>query len=262
MTSGTSLNSLKKPLKERLFTLFQFSRGMKGYAALTQCYQAPLSYKAAFVCEHKIRQAITGVTHLAKDEYLRGDVEADIIFVGGHKRPKRHSAHRVDRRLKEYQNGKRQGILVIRERGPNGRIVTHLARNEAQARDYIFLSVEAGARLFLDSATEWSGLDSHFDVHLVDHSTTYARWEHGLAINTNQAESYNSRLRRAEIGIHHRVAGRYSGAYAREMAWREVNRRVTANALFEALLSACLKHPPCRTWLGYWDKRAPAEVAA
>ena len=34
--------------------------------------------------------------------------------------------------------------------------------------------------------------------------------------STNQAESFFSRLRRAEIGIHHHIAGLYLGAYAAE----------------------------------------------
>jgi hypothetical protein len=38
---------------------------------------------------------------------------------------------------------------------------------------------------------------------------------------TNQAESYISRLRRAEIGQRHHIAGPHLGQYAGEMAWRE-----------------------------------------
>lgn len=59
---------------------------------------------------------------------------------------------------------------------------------------------------------------------------------------TNQAESFFSRIRRAEIGIHHPIAGPYLSAYASEMAWRENNRRVTA--------SAALTHPVSRQWKG------------
>ena len=40
----------------------------------------------------------------------------------------------------------------------------------------------------------------------------------------NQAESFFSRLRRAEIGQHHRI-GIHLHQYAGEMAWREANRR-------------------------------------
>ncbi|MCA6104578.1 transposase [Bradyrhizobium australafricanum] len=39
----------------------------------------------------------------------------------------------------------------------------------------------------------------------------------------NRAEEYFSRLRRAEIGIHHYVAGAYLLRYAQESSWREDN---------------------------------------
>ena len=44
---------------------------------------------------------------------------------------------------------------------------------------------------------------------------------------TNWAEEYFSRLRRAEIGIHHHIAGAYLLRYAQESSWREDNRRVS-----------------------------------
>jgi hypothetical protein len=49
---------------------------------------------------------------------------------------------------------------------------------------------------------------------------------------TNAAESFFSRIRRAEIGVHHKLAGNYLGAYAAEMAWREDNRRRSNGAQF------------------------------
>ncbi len=44
---------------------------------------------------------------------------------------------------------------------------------------------------------------------------------------TNWAEEYFSRVRRAEIGIHHHIAGAYLFLYAQESSWREDNRRVS-----------------------------------
>ena len=44
---------------------------------------------------------------------------------------------------------------------------------------------------------------------------------------TNWAEAYFSRLRRAELGIHHHIAGAYLLRYAQESSWREDNRRVS-----------------------------------
>ena len=41
------------------------------------------------------------------------------------------------------------------------------------------------------------------------------------------AEEYFSRLRRAEIGIHHHITGSYLRRYAQESSWREDNRGVS-----------------------------------
>jgi hypothetical protein len=71
---------------------------------------------------------------------------------------------------------------------------------------------------------------------------------------TNQAESYFSRLRRAEIGQHHHISGQYLGAYAAEMAWREDNRRQSNGALHQAATGAALGHPVSQIWKGYWRR--------
>ncbi len=42
---------------------------------------------------------------------------------------------------------------------------------------------------------------------------------------TNGAETFFSRMRRAEQGHHHHIAGAYLGRYAQESAWREDHRR-------------------------------------
>jgi ISXO2-like transposase domain len=70
------------------------------------------------------------------------------------------------------------------------------------------------------------------------------------------AESYFSRLRRAEIGTHHHIVGRYLGAYAAEMDWREDNRRESNGAQFDRITRAAAAHPVSRQWKGYWQRRA------
>jgi hypothetical protein len=71
---------------------------------------------------------------------------------------------------------------------------------------------------------------------------------------TNQAESFFSRLRRAQIGTHHHISGRYLAAYASEMAWREDNRRVSNGEQYLMATNAALKHSVSREWKGYWQR--------
>jgi ISXO2-like transposase domain len=70
---------------------------------------------------------------------------------------------------------------------------------------------------------------------------------------TNQAESFFSRLRRAEIGQHHRI-GVHLHQYAGEMAWREDNRRKPTGAQFMLCAGAAAVHPVSRRWAGYWQR--------
>jgi hypothetical protein len=74
--------------------------------------------------------------------------------------------------------------------------------------------------------------------------------------HTNMAESFFSRLRLAEIGTHHHMAGRYLGAYAAEMSWREDHRRVSNGGQYLAVTAAALAHPVSRQWKGYWQRAA------
>jgi ISXO2-like transposase domain len=70
----------------------------------------------------------------------------------------------------------------------------------------------------------------------------------------NDAESFFSRLRRSEIGIHHHIAGPYLNAYAAEMAWREDNRRRSNGEQYLIAVNSALAHPVSRQWKGYWQR--------
>ena len=177
------------------------------------------------------------------------------MFVGGHKRPRNKAQFRVDRRKKQYRSEKRQGVLVMRERGPGGRTLTFLAKEEKDAIPYIQRHLVEHSSLYVDGDMSFETLNAHYDVHVVVHDQEFARWADGRSINTNLAESYNSRLRRAEVGIHHRIAGRHLLDYTDEMAWRETFRRETARQLFTRLLTTALKAPPDKRWRTYWGDK-------
>jgi ISXO2-like transposase domain len=89
----------------------------------------------------------------------------------------------------------------------------------------------------------------------INHSEAYSK--NGAC--TNQAESYISRLRRAEIGQHHHIAGRYLAQYAGEMAWREDMRRTANGTQFNACGRLALGHPPSPAWAGYWQRHRRTE---
>ena len=80
-----------------------------------------------------------------------------------------------------------------------------------------------GTVVHADEAASWDNLHERFEIKRTNHQEAYSL--DGAC--TNMAEEYFSRLRRAEIGIHHHIAGSYLLRYAQESSWREDNRRVS-----------------------------------
>jgi hypothetical protein len=106
------------------------------------------------------------------------------------------------------------------------------------------------ATVHADEATHWDALHTFFKIKRINHEWAYS--DEGAC--TNQAESYFARLRRAEVGTHHHIAGPYLGAYAAEMAWREDNRRISNGEQFLAISAAALSAPVSSAWKGYWQR--------
>ena len=245
VTSGTIFASRKMDLRDILAAIAIFVNGAKGYSALQLSRDLDCQYKTAFVLAHKIREAVASEQ---KASELNGEVEVDGAYFGGYVKPANRREDRKDRRRKVHQTGKRQVVVVARER--NGETLTHVAKSEAEGVPFVLGTVAHGSTVHADEASHWDSLEARFLTKRVNHSVEYANGES----NTNMAESFFSRLRRAEIGTHHHIAGRYLAAYATEMAWREDNRRVSNGEQFLMVAGAAMAHPVSRQWKGYWQR--------
>ncbi len=115
----------------------------------------------------------------------------------------KYKANRVDRRLAEHQTGKRRVVVIMREHG--GRTLPFVFKSEDASVVMIARTVAPGMPT---KQTHWDALHARFLTKRINHSESYSD---GQAC-TNQAEPFFSRLRRAEIGIHHHVAGPYLSA--------------------------------------------------
>jgi hypothetical protein len=106
-----------------------------------------VQYKTAFVLAHKLREAMAA-EH--KGKVLRGHVEIDGAYFGGHVKPANRKADRVDRRLAEHQTGKRRCVVALRERG--GRTLPFVVITEDQAVPLVRRVVEHGSTIYADEA--------------------------------------------------------------------------------------------------------------
>ena len=247
VTSGTIFASRKMDLRDILAAIAIFVNGAKGHSALQLSRDLDCQYKTAFVLAHKIREAMAAEQAASE---ISGVVEVDGAYFGGYVKPANNRADRKDRRRKIHQSGKRQVVVVARERG--GETVTQVHAKEADGVAFVASRVAPDATIHADEASHWDNLEARFLTRRINHSVAYSTPES----NTNQAESFFSRLRRAEIGTHHHIAGPYLNAYALEMAWREDNRRVSNGEQFLMATASALAHPVSRQWKGYWQRTA------
>jgi transposase-like protein len=245
VTSGTIFASRKLPVRDYLLAIAIFVNGAKGHSALQLSRDLDVNYKTAFVLSHKLREAV-GADE--RERTVSGEVEVDGAYFGGYVKPANRKEDRIDRRKAANQTGKRRVVVVMRER--DGRTLPFVFRSEDQSIHTIGKRVAEGSTIFADEATHWDVLHSRFLTKRINHSEAYSDGE----ACTNMAESFFSRLRRAEIGTHHHIAGPYLNAYSSEMAWREDHRRLSNGEQYLIAINAALTHPKSKQWAGYFQR--------
>jgi transposase-like protein len=246
VTSGTIFASRKLAIRDYLLAITIFVNGAKGHSMLQLSRDLGCHYMTAFVLAHKLREAIGAGLD---SQTVSGQVEIDGAYFGGYVKPANHKENRRDRRLARNQTGKRRVVVIMRER--QGRTLPFVFKTEDASHDTIKSHVAPGSTIYADEASHWDQLHAKYLTKRINHSQAYSTDD----ACTNQAESFFSRLRRAEIGMHHHVSGPYLAAYAAEMAWREDHRRISNGEQYMAMANAALKHGISRNWKGYWQRR-------
>jgi len=246
VTSGTIFHSRKLSIRDYLAVIALFCNGVKGTSSLQMSRDMNINPKSAFVLLHKLREAM-GAT--LDDGELTGTVEVDGAYFSKHgaRQPNR-KADRPDRRL---MPNPQQVVVIARER--EGRARPWVVSRETDGVPLIRQHVASGTEVHADESNAWNILHASYPMHRVNHSVEYVS-EDGASVN--QAESYFSRLRRSEFGIHHRLSGHRLQAYANECAWRENHRREANGTHWNLITAAALAHPKSETWAGYWHRSA------
>ena len=207
-----------------------------------------LSYKTAFVLLHKLREAMAAEL---KGRVIGGDgkvAEVDSGYFGGYVKPANLKNHRVDRRFYEHQSHKRKTVIVIRAR--NGNTLPAVFRSEKHALDFIRRRIAPGTIVNADESANWNELHSRFEMKRINHEEAYSL--DGAC--TNWAEEFFSRMRRAEIGHHHHLAGNYLLRYAQEASWREDNRHSSNGDQTYRIAGLAMKRKPSVDFSGYWQR--------
>ncbi len=252
LTSGTIFASLKLPLRIYLAAIAIFANEHRGKSMLAMSRDLGISYKAAFVLCHKMREAM--------GDRLRGrlvggegrTVEIDGAYFGGYIKPSNIRKKRIDRRLTLNLNGKRKAVVIVRERG--GVSLPAVFKNEGRAARFVVSRVRRDTIIYADDAAAWDPLHAMFVVKRINHKEAYSL----NGVCTNGAEGYFSRLRRTE-GAHGHISGPYLLRYAQEAAFREDKRRTPNGELTNEIIAAAMSADPSIDFAGYWQRRRVAQ---
>ena len=249
ITSGTLFASHKLPLRMYLAAIAIFINEVKGKSMLAMSRDLGLSYKAAFVLCHKMREAMAAEM---RGRQLGGEVSVDGAYFGGYVKPSNLRENRRDLRKAENQNGKRRVVVIIRQHG--GDSLPAVFQSEAAAVGFIRAHVKPGTVVNADEASSWDSLHAKFEMKRINHGEAYSL--DGAC--TNWAEEYFSRLRRAEAGHHHHISGPYLVRYAQEAAFREDARRVGNGEQVTRVAALAMTNKPSVDFAGYWQRHKAA----
>ncbi len=117
-------------------------------------------------------------------------------------------------------------------------------------------AVGKGTSLNADEDPSWEELHKRYEVKRINHQESYSL----DGAYTNWAEEFFSRMRRAEIGHHHHLAGAYLLRYAQEASWREDNRRVANGEQVRTVAHLAMKRGPSVDFSGYWQRHLDKQI--
>jgi hypothetical protein len=252
ITSGTLFAAHKAPFRAYLAAIAVFMNEVKGKNSLALSRDLGMSHKACWVMLHKMREAMAAEFKGRKIGGEGKTAEVDGAYFGGYVKPGNFAENRRDRRKAMNQSGKRQSLVIVRER--NGNSVPAVFKSESAAMNWIRSRIQPGTVVNADEAASWDALNSRYEMRRINHQECYSDGE----ACTNLAESFFSRIRRAEIGHHHHVSGPYLLRYAQESAWREDARRVDNGAQVRRVTQLALTSKPSVDFSGYYQRHLKA----
>ena len=168
VTSGTLFAFHKLPLRAYLMAVAIFTNEVKGKSMLALSRDLGVQYKTSFVLAHKIREAMASEVRKTEIGGPGKRAEVDGGYFGGYVKPANHRENRRDRRLRQNQSGKRKVVVVIRERGENGKTLPGVFRNEADALTFIRRQVPRETTLYADEAASWNELHARYELHRIN----------------------------------------------------------------------------------------------
>lgn len=226
-TAGTVFEDSRTPLQLWFYAIYLFVTTRHGVSGKELERALGVTYKTAWRMGQQIR------TLMAKAEgfdMLRGHIEADEAYVGGH-RPGKRGRGAAGKTI----------VMGMKERG--GRLVTEVIRDvrKPTLRDVVLRNVEPGSTVSTDELMSYGLLTGdgyrHGTVrHGAKEWATYD-WRLNVTHSVNAIENFWRLFKSSIASTHIHVSAAYMDRYLSEFAFRS-NHRAMENAMFDLLIGA------------------------
>jgi transposase-like protein len=217
---GTIMEDSKLPIRYWLYAIHLMTSSKKGVSSLQIARELDITHKSAWFMTHRIREAMRQEPMAGM---LKGEVEADEVYIGGKPR------HGSDK-SKRGRGTNKQAVLVLVERNGDAIATPLYSPNSIELKKPIRDYVDKCSTIFTDEFVSYAGIGNEFigGHETVNHSNKeYVRHEENYAIHNNTAESFNALLKRGHYGTFHQLSKKHIGRYLDEFAFRWKHRGIT-----------------------------------
>lgn len=225
--AGTIFQDSRTPLTVWFYAMYLFVATRHGVSAKELQRTLGVTYKTAWRMGQQIRILMDKADGEAM---LRGHVELDEAYVGGH-RPGKRGRGAAGKTI----------VMGLKERG--GRLETTVIPNVKKdtLREVVLENVEEGSIVSTDELVSYGLLEGDGYKHgMVKHGAkewAYYDWRHGVTHSTNNVENFWRLFKNSIRSTHIHVSEKYMDRYLNEFAFRS-NRRQMGNAMFDLLIAA------------------------
>ncbi len=224
--AGTIFQDTRTPLQIWFYAIYLFVATRHGVSGKELQRTLGVTYKTAWRIGDQIRKLMEKADG---DGMLRGHVELDEAYVGGH-HPGKRGRGAAGKTI----------VMGLKERG--GRMQAEVIPDikKATLRAVVTRSVEPGATVSTDELMSYGLLTGDGFKHgMVKHGAgefAYYDYRHDVTHHTNTVETFWRLFKNSIASTHIHVSAKYMDRYLSEFAFRS-NHRAIGNAMFDLLIA-------------------------